>query len=49
MHQIENYLTKLEKNITMPEINKLNDIITQNECVLKSELSIRFENITGII
>ena len=50
IHRIEVYISKLEKNITlMSEIDKLNNIITENECILKSELSLRYGNLSGKI
>jgi len=43
------YITTLENNISMSEIENLNNIIKENECVLKDKLSKRFENLSSKI
>jgi hypothetical protein len=47
MNIIENYISNLEKNYTITEVDKLNFIINNNECILKSDLSLRYGNLTG--
>jgi hypothetical protein len=43
-------ISKLEKDISKLEtMYKLNNIIDENKCILKSELKIRFANLTGIV
>jgi hypothetical protein len=43
-------ISKLEKDISKLEtMYKLNNIIDENDCILKSELLIRFANLTGIV
>jgi hypothetical protein len=50
MYEVEDLISKLEKDIKKIDIiNKLNNIIKENGCILKLDLSIRFANITGII
>jgi hypothetical protein len=39
----------LEKKINIKKIEELNNIITEKECVLKSELASRLENLTSKI